>query len=185
MSVESGHVGLGEVPPMESSEKFSIGLNLKATELRLGLPGSESPEREAPLGMVKSLVCAGAKRGFSDAIDGGSGKWVMSGNGGSELGLGKDGGLFSPRGVGNGGGAAKALPASDCTNKQTPLGVKESLPQSSKPLHDKKPQISASAAKYYLLPLASSLFLSVCFLLLFFFFLLKKKKRKKKKKKKK
>lgn len=38
---------------MESSEKFSQrsnnGLNLKATELRLGLPGSESPERDNDL----------------------------------------------------------------------------------------------------------------------------------------
>jgi len=66
---------------MESSEKFSQrsnnGLNLKATELRLGLPGSESPERDNDLlegknayslCMLKGLV-SGAKRGFSDAID--------------------------------------------------------------------------------------------------------------------
>jgi len=65
---------------MESSEEFSLsnnGLNLKATELRLGLPGSESPERDNDLleeknayslCMLKGLV-SGAKRGFSDAID--------------------------------------------------------------------------------------------------------------------
>ncbi|KAI7754239.1 hypothetical protein M8C21_027759, partial [Ambrosia artemisiifolia] len=39
-------------------------LNLKATELRLGLPGSESPERTTN---IKTLV-SGAKRGFSDTI---------------------------------------------------------------------------------------------------------------------
>ncbi|KAI3801935.1 hypothetical protein L1987_30054 [Smallanthus sonchifolius] len=54
----------------ESMEKKAYGitsnkdLNLKATELRLGLPGSESPERVA---VNKNLV-AGAKRGFSDTV---------------------------------------------------------------------------------------------------------------------
>ncbi|KAE9448692.1 hypothetical protein C3L33_19431, partial [Rhododendron williamsianum] len=65
-------------PPMETSENPNIssqtndknkGLNLKATELRLGLPGSESPEREFGL-CVKGLF-SGAKRGFSDTLDGG------------------------------------------------------------------------------------------------------------------
>nr|KYP61636.1 Auxin-responsive protein IAA27 [Cajanus cajan] len=97
------------------------GLNLKATELRLGLPGCESPERERE-GVFKS----GAKRGFSDAIDG---NW----NAGSEVALGKDAALFS-------------LTATDCTNKPTAV-LKETLPHSPKPLHDKKPQISAPAAK--------------------------------------
>ncbi|KAF7819792.1 auxin-responsive protein IAA27 [Senna tora] len=63
-------------------------MNLKATELRLGLPGSESPERDGGAG--KSVVVCGAKRGFSDTMNGGCGKWVMSGNGGSEVGLVKD-----------------------------------------------------------------------------------------------
>lgn len=80
-------------------------LNLKETELRLGLPGSQSPEREdgpgLTLGLPKSFV-SGAKRGFSDAIDG-SGKWGFSGGSGSEVELGKGGNLFSPRGE-NGGG---------------------------------------------------------------------------------
>ncbi|KAL9259283.1 Auxin-responsive protein IAA27-like protein [Drosera capensis] len=86
-------------------------LNLKATKLRLGLPGSESPEREVeaeeegeyPVSMLKSLV-SGAKRGFADVINGGSGKWVLAGNGGSETDLGKacvggGGGFLSPRGT--------------------------------------------------------------------------------------
>ncbi|KAK7314442.1 hypothetical protein VNO77_32966 [Canavalia gladiata] len=150
--LEQGYVGLGEVPAMEGCDKVcersGNGLNLKATELRLGLPGCESPERDGggvsveeksvhPLGMLKSLV-SGAKRGFSDTIDGGSEKWLLSRNGGSEVGLGKDGGLFSPRGV----GVAKP----ECTNQQTSV-VKDKLLQSPKPLNEKKPQISAPAAK--------------------------------------
>ncbi|XP_071731286.1 auxin-responsive protein IAA8-like [Rutidosis leptorrhynchoides] len=68
----------------------SNNLNLKATELRLGLPGSESPERESataetsldekPLFMllpskdeISSKVVSGNKRGFYDTIDGYSG----------------------------------------------------------------------------------------------------------------
>ncbi|XP_076884996.1 auxin-responsive protein IAA27-like [Bidens hawaiensis] len=59
-------------------------LNFKATELRLGLPGSESPEREV-------ILVAGAKRGFSDAIKGGSWKWVLAGDGGLNVDLVKHG----------------------------------------------------------------------------------------------
>jgi auxin-responsive protein IAA len=72
--------------------KNNIRLNLKATELRLGLPGSQSPERipelsmmtsanldEKPLFPLHSLKegsfllsqkASGSKRGFSDAMDG-------------------------------------------------------------------------------------------------------------------
>lgn len=171
--------GMAEVPSMDTQKRSNsnndIGLNLKATELRLGLPGSESPERERDgtsvtvedknnknngFSMLKSMsmVC-GAKRGFSDAIDGvsGSGKWVLSGSGGSEVGLGKNGVLFSP--------SPRGVTAAECTNnQQTPLPaaslvVKETVPHSPKPLHDKKPQTSsAPAAKYYHLPLPPSLF---------------------------
>lgn len=161
--VEQGYDVLQEVPSMETKDR-TIGLNLKATELRLGLPGSESPEREngGGLSMLKSLV-SGAKRGFSDAIDGGSGKWVLSGNGGSEMGLCKDGNLFSPKAKGGVG----SVP--ECINQQNPLSVsvvKETVPQSPKPLHDNnKPQISAPAAKYSFLLFYFnyvSLFLYVC-----------------------
>uniref|UniRef100_A0A803QTM2 Auxin-responsive protein n=1 Tax=Cannabis sativa TaxID=3483 RepID=A0A803QTM2_CANSA len=147
MPLEHDYIGLSEsVPSMESSGKSSekksgSGLNLKATELRLGLPGSESPEREeglAGLGLV-----TGAKRGFSDAIDGVSGKWVFSGKGGSEADLAKGGNLFSPRGVNNGG--------SESNNHTTGLTVsstvKDGVPQSPKPLQQKKPQPSAPTAK--------------------------------------
>ncbi len=160
--LEHDYIGLSDVSSMEGSENLtsgsegSNGLNLKATELRLGLPGSESPERGDsvggldkngyPLGVLKNLV-SGAKRGFSDAIDGGSGKWVFSGSGGSEADLAKGGGLFSPRG-GNGGG--KLPGGSESNNQQSGLGTtvkNDVVPQSPKPMHEKKPQIAAPAAK--------------------------------------
>ncbi|CAL0322174.1 unnamed protein product [Lupinus luteus] len=145
-----------DLPTMEkTSENFShttkatgsSGLNLKATELRLGLPGSESPDRNEnnvvyPLSMHNKCLVSGAKRGFSDAIDAGSGKWVLSGNGGSEMGLGKDGNLFSPRGV----TAVKALVGAECANQQKVSAVKDKV-HSSKSLNEKKPQISATPAK--------------------------------------
>lgn len=141
--LEQGYGG-GEVPSMEATER-NIGLNLKATELRLGLPGSESPEREnGGLSILKCLV-SGAKRGFSDAIDGGSGQWVVSGNGGSEVGLCKDGNLFSPKGK-NGVGVGV-----ECNNQQNLFSatvVKETVPHSPKTLHENnKPQISPPSAK--------------------------------------
>lgn len=141
--VEQGYGG-GQIPLMETTER-NIGLNLKATELRLGLPGSESPEREnGGLSMLKCLV-SGAKRGFSDAIDGGSGKWGVSVNGGSEAGLCKDGNLFSPKGKVSGVGVAAE------GNKQQNLFsatvVKETVPHSPKTLHENKPQISPPSAK--------------------------------------
>lgn len=81
-------------------------MNLKETELRLGLPGSESPEKKSGNGVsifgkdlkdeavvVKNSSVSGAKRGFSFAIN----KWVLSINGGSEPDLGKS----------HGNGAAK------------------------------------------------------------------------------
>ncbi|KAH9800816.1 auxin-responsive protein IAA27 [Citrus sinensis] len=77
------------------------GLNLKATELRLGLPGSESPERgsdkngnAAVILSLKSFVGSGAKRVFCDATDADA-KWVFSV---SEAAAGR---LFSPRGGGS------------------------------------------------------------------------------------
>lgn len=131
---EHDYIGLSEPLPLEKSsdkilspsssstlsseiEENSV-LNLKETELRLGLPGSEYPERKVGAGVSlfgkglkdetncefsqntsKSFV-SGAKRGFSDAING-SGKWCLSISGGSEVDLGKGDALFSPRG-GNG-----------------------------------------------------------------------------------
>ncbi|KAI4314461.1 hypothetical protein L6164_027369 [Bauhinia variegata] len=96
---ERNYLGLSDCSSVDSSSYPSLSdekkdnLNLKATELRLGLPGSQSPEREAdihlstskkldekplfPLLPTKDGICSssqkavvsGNKRGFSDAID--------------------------------------------------------------------------------------------------------------------
>lgn len=117
--LEQDYIGLSEPSSVErSSDKISSSsssssnicpedrkdnvLNLKDTELRLGLPGSQSPERKAGPGVslfgkdledktngLKSSV-SGAKRGFSDAIHG-SGKWDLRINGGSDVGFGGGG----------------------------------------------------------------------------------------------
>ncbi|KAK9055049.1 hypothetical protein SSX86_026129 [Deinandra increscens subsp. villosa] len=79
---EHDYIRLSEAN-MEKNKIDDKDLNFKATELRLGLPGSESPERESVT--VK-------KRGFADTINGGSGKWVFAGNGGLEVDLVQNGG---------------------------------------------------------------------------------------------
>ncbi|PIN13694.1 hypothetical protein CDL12_13691 [Handroanthus impetiginosus] len=119
MSVPQEHDYIGLSEENKASDKILSSeietknvLNLKETELRLGLPGSESPERKSGNGVslfwkdegnngfsqspLKNFV-SGAKRDFSDAIKG-SGKWALSINGGSEGDLEKNDGLFSPRG---------------------------------------------------------------------------------------
>jgi auxin-responsive protein IAA len=80
---------------MEDKKSFVEGggssktLNLKATELRLGLPGSESPDRvsgdnvDPIMSLKSSFGSSGAKRVFLDTIS----------NGSEAMGL-----LFSPRG---------------------------------------------------------------------------------------
>ncbi|KAG6395791.1 hypothetical protein SASPL_141919 [Salvia splendens] len=92
------------VSPSLNAEKIGA-FNLKETELRLGLPGSEAPERKGGIGIGVSLfgkelkdesVCvksfvSGAKRGFSHAING-AGKWGLSIHGGSAADLGGNGG---------------------------------------------------------------------------------------------
>ncbi|XVF49147.1 hypothetical protein PTKIN_Ptkin03bG0245000 [Pterospermum kingtungense] len=102
--IEHDYIGLSEHQPPSMEKSFGTsskknGLHLKATELRLGLPGSESPEREEDHGhdhnllSLKSFVSAGGKRGFSDALNGG-GKWVFSGGSGGGNSLpGSDSGL--------------------------------------------------------------------------------------------
>lgn len=104
--LEHDYIGLSEVSSIEkTSDKTknsgftdkndSKSLNFKATELRLGLPGSQSPERvdadnnddengfNYKVGKINNLI-SGAKRGFSYAINGASNNWVMSENGGSD-----------------------------------------------------------------------------------------------------
>ncbi|KAK9266799.1 hypothetical protein L1049_005183 [Liquidambar formosana] len=176
---EHDYIGLSEASSMEktsdkisssssstisSEDDKSTSLNLKETELRLGLPGSECPERKPSLGFplfskdledkhngytlspLKNNFVSGAKRGFSDAIDG-STKWVFSVNGGSEVDLGKGAALFSPRG--NNG--LKTLGALENNNTQqscvsTPAmkEVAANVCSSPKPAQEKKTQVSAT-----------------------------------------
>ncbi|KAL5705541.1 hypothetical protein ACHQM5_023834 [Ranunculus cassubicifolius] len=100
---ERNYMGLSDTSSVGSSSISSLSeeqkgiINLKATELRLGLPGSESPERNAELCLLshgnldeKPLfpflpskdgvsspshknVISGNKRGFADAMNGFSG----------------------------------------------------------------------------------------------------------------
>ncbi|KAF8410664.1 hypothetical protein HHK36_003196 [Tetracentron sinense] len=97
---ERNYMGLSDCSSVDSSaisslsEENKSSLNLKATELRLGLPGSQSPERDPELCLLSSAkldekplfpllpskdgiclssqktVVLGNKRGFSDAMDG-------------------------------------------------------------------------------------------------------------------
>lgn len=97
---ERNYMSLSDCSSVESnvvtclSEEKDISLNLKATELRLGLPGSQSPVRDpeflllsskkldekplfplhpskdGSLSTVQKNVSSGNKRGFSDAMDG-------------------------------------------------------------------------------------------------------------------
>ncbi|KAA8540389.1 hypothetical protein F0562_024692 [Nyssa sinensis] len=162
-ALEHDYIGLSETSSMErSSDQISSSsssnvptenekdsaLNLKETELRLGLPGSESPERKAGLGMslfgkdledktngyslspLKNYV-SGAKRGFSDAIDVSS-KWGFSVSGGPEVDLAKSAVLFSPRGR-NGGLENKNVQQSCLLGSAT----KEVVPPSPKPVQEK------------------------------------------------
>ncbi|XP_057457902.1 auxin-responsive protein IAA27-like isoform X2 [Lotus japonicus] len=170
--LEHDYIGLGEKPSMvgTSDNKISSSsLNFKETELRLGLPGCESPERkpagassgvslfgkdlqEKKHGPLKSPVAAvGAKRGFSDAIDGSCGKWGFSVADGSEVELGKGAALFSPRG----GNVGKPLVALETQTNTTPAINEVAMAhQSAKPAQEKNKQVdgtnehaSAPAAK--------------------------------------
>ncbi|KAM2016335.1 hypothetical protein ACFX16_046759 [Malus domestica] len=126
--LEHDYIGLTETSssPMErSSEKISSStssaINLKETELRLGLPGSHSPDRKKPSGLGLGVSIFGkdleennkptgfspnppknpvsgdkTKRGFSDAIDGCSEKWAFTMTNGSEVDVGKAAVLGSP-----------------------------------------------------------------------------------------
>ncbi|KAF2323893.1 hypothetical protein P3X46_021185 [Hevea brasiliensis] len=97
---ERNYMGLSDCSSVDSSvvpaasDERKTRLNLKATELRLGLPGSQSPERNSELCLLSSTQldekpffplhpsndghCSSAqknvvlrnKRGFSDAMDG-------------------------------------------------------------------------------------------------------------------
>ncbi|XP_023531223.1 auxin-responsive protein IAA27-like isoform X1 [Cucurbita pepo subsp. pepo] len=146
--LEHDYIGLTDsVPSLETSEMSSDtrnnpGLNLKATELRLGLPGSDSPLRDDGLddtnGYPHKTSVSGAKRGFSVAIDRASSKWVLPASAGSEPDSTKTGGLFSPRVVTENKTQPPASPVS---------GAKDGMSTLPKPLLEEKPQLSPPAAK--------------------------------------
>lgn len=90
---ERNYMGLSDCSSVDSSKVSNVdgsksSLNLKATELRLGLPGSQSPERDSKLRLISTqldekplfplhplkdslqkTVVSGNKRGFSDTMD--------------------------------------------------------------------------------------------------------------------
>lgn len=90
---ERNYLRLSDCSSVDSSDEKKVNLNLKATELRLGLPGSQSPERDMdlfslsstkldekplfPLVPTKDGICSlsqktvvsGNKRGFADTMD--------------------------------------------------------------------------------------------------------------------
>ncbi|KAK8939076.1 Auxin-responsive protein IAA27 [Platanthera zijinensis] len=131
---EQDYIGLAEIssPHESSSDKLvgGNGINFRETELRLGLPGSESPERKEKVGLnlcrqPPKNFAFGAKRGFSDAIDG-NGKWAFSGSGGSDVEMEKGGALFSPRrGGGGGAGWLSDGGVNAVTGKTTPAPEKK------------------------------------------------------------
>ncbi|KAJ0962601.1 hypothetical protein J5N97_027723 [Dioscorea zingiberensis] len=108
--LEHDYIGLTatkEKPEKLPAEGEAEKLGFKETELRLGLPGSESPERNKGHGLITKSFVSGAKRGFEDTIEG-VGKWGLAG---SEVEVGKGGGLFSPRGEGGAGSGSRGMDA--------------------------------------------------------------------------
>ncbi|TMW90646.1 hypothetical protein EJD97_015445 [Solanum chilense] len=117
------------------SSMDSKDLNFKATELRLGLPGSESPpdKNDYPLGVLKILP-SGAKRGFSDTINGDSGRWGF----GSKVDFVKNSSfIVSPKGVKVG----NKILGSVCNESSS---VKEATPKSPRPVEEKKALICST-----------------------------------------
>ncbi|KAL2348965.1 hypothetical protein Fmac_002965 [Flemingia macrophylla] len=134
---ERNYLGLSECSSVDSCsstvpsmcDEKKENMNLKATELRLGLPGSQSPERDPnlytlssatfdekplfPLLPTKDGICSsqktgtaavsGNKRGFADTIDGFS-QGKFTGNTGMNP-------LLSPRPSGTQSSAMKEMPS--------------------------------------------------------------------------
>ncbi|KAG5067804.1 hypothetical protein JHK85_000181 [Glycine max] len=132
---ERNYLGLSDCSSVDSSastvpslcDEKKENMNLKATELRLGLPGSQSPEREPdlfslspakldekplfPLLPTKDGIClsaqktvvSGNKRGFADTMDGFS-QGKFAGNTGMNA-------MLSPRPSGAQPSAMKEIPS--------------------------------------------------------------------------
>ncbi|XP_059631217.1 auxin-responsive protein IAA8-like [Cornus florida] len=144
---ERNYMGLSDCSSVDSStisttsDDNNRNLNLKATELRLGLPGSQSPGRDPSLCLLGSAkldekplfplhpskdndlsshktVISGNKRGFSDAMDGFSeGKFLAS----SDVNV-----ILSPRPSPNLG--VKSNTVKEISGTQ-PAKMKEAVPQ--------------------------------------------------------
>ncbi|XP_071737252.1 auxin-responsive protein IAA27-like [Rutidosis leptorrhynchoides] len=81
---EHDYIGGSSQPKMEkTTTTHDQDLNFKATELRLGLPGSDLPERN---------LISGAKRGFSDTVNNPVKTWVFTA---SRVNFVKDGAFLS------------------------------------------------------------------------------------------
>ncbi|XP_010518881.1 PREDICTED: auxin-responsive protein IAA9-like [Tarenaya hassleriana] len=94
---EHNYLGLSDCSSTlpDLSEDDKSGISLKATELRLGLPGSQSPERDTdlnekpffPLVPSKDGICSGNKRGFSDTVEASAyieKNWIFNGSGSTQ-----------------------------------------------------------------------------------------------------
>ncbi|KAK4774777.1 hypothetical protein SAY86_009712 [Trapa natans] len=129
---EHDYIGLSEAPSTENSDEDmkkkkevhkaspDSGRGDSGLELTLGLPGSGTLEMDH-----FKVSVAGAKRGFTDAIDF-TGKWGRSGG---------------PDKIFDGSGS-KGKPGS-----VAPAGKDGAVPSSPKPTLEKKPQIPAPVAK--------------------------------------
>ncbi|PKA64745.1 Auxin-responsive protein IAA27 [Apostasia shenzhenica] len=116
--LELDYIGLAEVCYSlgNSPEKLAGGEveHHRETELRLGLPGFRSPDRNEKVGLTLDLLpprgfAFGAKRVFSDAIHGNA-KWVFTDNGGSEAEQEKPGsGSGTSAGAGKGAAGTAAV----------------------------------------------------------------------------
>lgn len=166
----SSEKGLPSSSPGEDEKKSS--LNLRETELRLGLPGSQSPERRHALGVSlfgkdlesKSGVLgfalrnsvSGAKRVFCDAIDGCPSKWVFSAsNGKSEVDLAKGGPvLLSPRSGKESDNGVHTLQS--CVSKPAMKEGLGGVPQSPKPEQEERKNQGAAGSEHGSAPAAKA-----------------------------
>ncbi|KAM7518466.1 hypothetical protein LguiB_017428 [Lonicera macranthoides] len=149
---ERNYMGLSDCSSVDSStistssEDNNVSLNLKATELRLGLPGSHSPNMVPELNLLSSAKldekrlfplhplkegnlsishkASGSKRGFSDAMDGFSeGQYLVN----TEVNV-----MLSPRPPSNFGVKSSAVKENPMAQ---PAKMKELIPQN--PVQDR------------------------------------------------
>ncbi|TYH28453.1 hypothetical protein ES288_A02G144300v1 [Gossypium darwinii] len=142
--LEHDYIGLSETSSVErSSEKIPSSSSPssssthpnedKTTRTSLNLKETEENERSNGFAVspLKNLM-SGAKRGFSDAIDGPNGKWVFPMHGKSDVELAKGAVLASPRAVLEG------------KNNLPSMREVGGLPQSPNPVQDKNILVPSS-----------------------------------------